>query len=377
MPIPNWQPSPADANFGSGGSFMRLPLKVLANIRNVRRLFRGAGTLRGNAFEEEVLCAEETSDMIPAIYLPGQLERVTGTPIESNVSLERHLLVRNTATHAATIAYHIRDAVLFEGSIYAGTLKHALCPPPSFPSEVQDRHFQTVALTSSWVGARYFGHWLKDDCLRYLLAYSLGRPLSVMRSSPSNHMKEYADYFSQEWTTTSRGRIDHLVVYQDFSQNSSKKRRYATLQARLASWFPAARSPSLVYLRRGCTGEPRLIQNEDVIIATLTKSGFTVVDVATDSLQHIVGSLMHAQLVVSIEGSHLSHCWFQPNYKSGILALQPPDRFTAIHRSYTECMSAKYGIVVGSKHDSATTCFSPDDILRTSDLMLAQASAVY
>jgi hypothetical protein len=356
---------------------MQLPLKVRANIRNVRRLFRGTGTLRGNAFEEEVLCAEETSDMIPAICLPGHLERVTGTPIETNVALETQLLVRNTATHAATIAYHIRNAVLFEGSLYAGTLKYALCPPPSFPAEVEDRHFGSVALISSWLGAQYFGHWLKDDCLRYLMAESLGRPLAVMRSPLSGHMKEYANYFSQEWTTTSRARIDHLVVHQDFSQNSFKKRRYACLQARLASWFPVVKSPSLVYLRRGGTGKPRLIHNEDDIIATLTKRGFTVVDVATDSLQQIIGSLMHAQVVVSIEGSHLSHCWFPPNYKSGILTLQPPDRFTAIHRSYTECMSAKYGIVVGSKRDHATTYFSPDDILRTSDLMLAQAPTGY
>ena len=353
---------------------MYVPLVARANIRNVRRLLRGApGTLQETAFDEEILCPEEISSAIPAAFLPGQLDRITGTQIETSVPLELELLVRNTAVHAATIAYHIRNAVLYEGAIYAGALKYPICSPPSFPTQSEDREFGTVGLTSAWLGSQYFGHWLKDDCLRYLLAEAFGKPLSVMRAPLSNHMAEYAGYFGQDWTTTSRARIDHLVIYQDFSQNSFKKQRYAALQARLAANLPAGPA-SLVYLRRGNSGEIRTIENEDGIIASLSNRGFSVVDLTSDRLADIAGPLMNARLVVSLEGSHLSHCWFPPNGKGGILTLQPPDRFTAIHRSYTECMSAKYGIVVGTKRGPATTYFEPNEILRTVDLMLKECA---
>ena len=309
---------------------MPLPLRMFANMRNVRRLFRGPGTMQGSAYDEEILCPEEESALSPALFLPGQLDKITGTGVESTVAREIHALTRQEATHAATIAYHIRNAVLLGGSIYSGTWKHFLCDQ-SVPSTGGDvLHFANAALTSSNHGIKYFGHWLKDDCLRYLLAEQDGPPLSVTNAPLSDHMKQYASYFGQSWTPSVRARIDHLVAYQDFAQNSLKKKRYRILQNRLASHFANdEQNPALVYLKRGQTGVPRLISNESEIIETLSRNGFVVVDIASDNLQGIIASLMYAKIVVSIEGSHMCHCWFLPENSSGLIALQPPDRFTS------------------------------------------------
>ncbi len=351
---------------------MRLPIEAYAQIRNIRRLFRGPGTMQTTAYETEILCPEENSDLSPAIFIPSQIEKIVGTPSESTVANEIEYVTRSKAIHAATIAYHIRNAVLLKGSIYSGNLRHQIMDEPDVRGQ-PTIYFKTAALASTWCGTKYFGHWLKDDCVQYLLAEKYGQPLAVTNTPFSKHMNLYSGYLNQSWAQTSRARIDHLVAYQDFGQNSLKKHRYAILQSRLELQFSnPGNSSTLVYLKRGHTGQSRLIQNEAEIIEVLDKKGFSFVDVAHDELEHIITSLMHAQIVVSVEGSHMCHCWFPPNANRGVIALEPPDRFTAVQRDWAHCMSAKFGFVVGDKRHNETY-FSPSDILRTTDLMMAQS----
>ena len=327
------------------------------------------------AYEIEVLCPEEASDLSPAVFLPSHLEKIVGTPSESTVVDEIEYVKKSKAIHAATIAYHIRDAVLLNGSIYSGTWKHSLIDEPNAESKATI-HFKAAALASTWCGAKYFGHWLKDDCIQYLLAEKHGQPLSVSNEPTYYDMNLYASYFGQNWAHTTRAQIDHLVVYQDFGQNSLKKSRYRILQGRIESHLSHRETFSpVVYLKRGRTGQSRLIQNEAEIVESLTKEGFFVVDVAADDREHIIAALMHAQIVVSMEGSHMGHCWFPSKGNHGLIALQPPDRFTAVQRDWAHCMSANFGFVVGEKRQNETH-FSPSDILRTTDLMMAQTSQV-
>ena len=151
--------------------------------------------MHGSAYDKERLCHEEESALSPALFLPGQLDKITGTGVESTVAREIHGVTRQEATHAATIAYHIRNAVLLDGSIYSGTWKHFL-HDQSTPSTRGDvRHFANAALTSSNQGIKFFGHWLKEDCLQYLLSEKDGPPLSVTNAPLSDHMKQYANYF--------------------------------------------------------------------------------------------------------------------------------------------------------------------------------------
>ena len=350
---------------------MRVPLEIHANLRNVRRLFRGPGTAEETACETEILCPEETAELSSAIFLHGQLDKITGTSAETNVPAQVNALTRVKVTHAATIAYHIRNAVLLDGSIYSGRWKSFLSDTPPHFSKCAPIHLETAALASTTAGTKYFGHWLKDDCLQYLLAETYCQPLSVKKNRDTPHTIQYERYFSQDWTPTDRARIDHLIVFQDYAQNSLKRRRHLLLNSKIRSQLSRSTSPPLVYLRRGKTGTERLIQNEDELHDALSKQGFEVVDVSSDDLEYVIASLMNAKIVVSIEGSHISHCWFSPESASGLITLQPPDRFTAIHRGWVECMSARFGVVVGDKA-AAGTYFSPSDVLKTVDLMASK-----
>ena len=276
--------------------------------------------------------------------------------------------MRREVIHAATIAYHIRNAVLVDGSIYAGSMRHFLADKSTLPSaKSAPVHLQKSALSSTPAGTKYFGHWLKDNCLQYLLAEKYSAPLSV-RKPLSGHEKQYQQYFNQDWTPTSCAQIDHLIVFQDFAQNSLKARRYQLLTERIRAQLAKFQSTPLVYLKRGDTGASRLIQNESEIIEILAKKGFIVVDISSDSLEYILSSLLNAKIVVSVEGSHISNCWFSPHNSSGLVILQPPDRFTAIHRGWVDCTGSRLGMVVGEITNDGYY-FSPSDILRTVDLI--------
>ncbi len=357
---------------------MFLPIQLIPYVRLVRRLFSGPGSLRSIAYQLDILCPEEKVTIPPAVFLPGQIDRVTTDRIKDpwipTVTSETEIAaaISTTVTHAPTIAYHIKDAVLFDGSIYAGRYRYPFYPLGDnsvFVSQTRTSyHMDTGALASTYLGARYFFHWLADDCTRYLLAQEVARPVCT-RTSAFSHQQKYQTYFGQDWTPIDRAHIDRLIVFQDFGQNSHKRKRYKILRDRIASHFPNSDRRAYIYLRRGKSGSPRVIQNEDEIVNVLMKRDFVIIDIASDNLDHIIGTLVNAKLVVSMEGSHVAHCIYAAPANSALLVLQPPDRFSAIHRSWSECLGIRFGFIVGAVGD-AGYYFSISEILLTIDLLL-------
>jgi Glycosyltransferase 61 len=350
-----------------------LPLRKAPYARLIKRLMWGQGTLESASFGREILCPEETRDTQPAVFLAGQIDRITGSTEHQPIQAEIASMVAPTYRHAATIAYHIREAVIFDGSIYAGSLRHFIADKELFTSRDQGRHLRVAGFASSTVGARYFGHWLRDDCIQYLLADRYGSSVCVS-SGIFNHKPKYANYFRQDWTPTDRALIDELVVFQDYSQNSLKRARYEILASRVRAEFPQDHRHALVYLRRGRTGAQRVIQEEAALIDELVKNGFVVVDVF-DDLDEILKTLARAKLVVSIEGSHISHSCYSLAKGCGLLVLQPPDRFTAVHRHWTDCVGITFGFVVGVSGETGYR-FKVSEILGTIDQMLKNTQSV-
>ena len=323
------------------------------------------------AFQKDILCPEETGSAHPPVYEPEQLGRITAGTEHQSVENEIRSMLAETYKHAPTIAYHIRDAVVYDGSIYAGTMRHFISDRSLSQANSDINHFRQAALVSSAVGCRYFGHWLRDDCVQYLLASQAGKPI-CMTGELTSHQKSYATHFDQDWSSTSAAIIDHLIVYQDFGQNSLKRSRYEELSDRLGRAYPKpARREGLIFLRRGRSGVLRTIENEDELLTALTRHGFEIVDVAQVDLARIIERLRTAQLVVSMEGSQITHCTFTLAPGCGLLVLEPPDRFTAVHRHWTECRGVKFGFVVGEKTTSGYR-FSSSEVLRVADRLLSR-----
>ncbi|HVR56232.1 MAG TPA: glycosyltransferase family 61 protein [Pseudolabrys sp.] len=348
---------------------MDLPIEFYALRRNVRRAILGPGTLESTAVDREIICPAERVEVLPAIYLPGQIERVTGSPPESTKELEIEHATRRTVTHAETIAYHIRNAVLIDGLVFANQLKFPLRSTSiGTLTAVNPVHLEKAAIASSLLGNKYFGHWLRDDCSTYILAKQFSEPLCIEPSFAAPHIDKYREYFDQEWSYTQRAYIDHLIVFQDYGQNRSKRDRYMQLNKKIVRLFGNKRTP-LVYLRRGNNGAPRPVENERELIELLSRRGAVVVDVEAQTLESLLESLASAQIVVSMEGSHLAHCAFSVPKKSGILVLQPPDRFASIHRDWTMCLGVRFGFVVGTRGASGYV-FSGTEVERTLDLLI-------
>jgi len=348
-----------------------IPPQTVPYIRLANRVILGPGSLPGAAQYQEILHPEEiTANRHDAIFLPGQLDRITGSSIESTPQLEIESVTSSTAVHRATIAFHINNATLIDGSIYAGRYRHMLREKRGLDLNTRtSRRLKEAALVSSFCGIKYFGHWLCDDCVLYPLAREFGTPLCLRTSYP--HQKKYQDYFGQDWSPIDQAHIDHLVIFQDFAQNSLKLKRYEALRARIQSHFPRTGRDLLVYLKRGQSGVARLIENEDEIVQALAHCGFVVVDVQSDPLESILRTLVDARLVISMEGSHVWHCNLALPKEAGLLTLQPSDRFSSTTRHWSDVLGIRFGFVVGMRRDSGYY-FSPSEVVSTTDLMLSE-----
>jgi hypothetical protein len=99
---------------------MLLPIQLVPFARVAKRLISGRRSLESVAYQVDILCPQETVTIPPAIFLPGQLEKVTErlpdpwVP-DTNSEAEIGAAIATTVTHAPTIAYHIKDATLFDG----------------------------------------------------------------------------------------------------------------------------------------------------------------------------------------------------------------------------------------------------------------------
>jgi hypothetical protein len=301
---------------------------------------------------------------------------VKGTDPATTIEWELVTATSEILNPTPTIAHHVKDAVLVDGSIYRGRFKSFIAARAffnSFTSRPEPKHLTTAGLASSHLGSKFFGHWLVDDCIQYRLAEQHGQPLCLRGPVRPDHQRKYASYLDQNWTPVDRARIDHLIIYQDFhwgtAQDSLRGKQIKAMRDLVRANLPTGGGSSLVYLRRGVTGIPRRVSNEDEILNGLKKIGFEVADIEADNLEQLLGKLANAKIVISLEGSHATHCAFSIPENSGLIVLQPPDRFLSFHRGWTNSAGVWFGFVVGTSTEMGYY-FSVTEILQTVDLML-------
>jgi hypothetical protein len=340
-----------------------LPYRQL--VRNA--FHRQARPLQAVAARSWQVAPSEVSRAQKSFFLPNQLERVTGV----GFAPENYIEIVNGAceiVHAETRAYLIQNACLVDGVIYRKDACLHLLPRSRFlPEFVINRHIPRGALYCTYGGNQYFGQWLIEDCLTYLLADAEATPITTHQSF-SRHIAEYESLFEMHPERVQSGYFDELIVFDDFGQNRHRSARFRTLRDKLLRKVEGATHPG-VYIVRGLAGERRSLCNEQELAQHLNKNyGLRVIDPLTMDVPSIVQACAGAQVVAGVEGSHLVHGMMVLTPGSSLLVIQPPNRFGTVLRDVAEREELKFGFVVGQPQGSDFVV-SLQEVDSTIDLM--------
>jgi capsular polysaccharide biosynthesis protein len=196
----------------------------------------------------------------------------------------------------------------------------------------------------------WFGAYLLDDFPMEMLAPNETRiSLEVLAYRDELAYRQLLELVPQP-PRIRRGHISQMVYYEDPGINAHKADRYRTLRARIRERKRVSTSSAhgpLIYLKRGRTGDPRMLRNEDEVENLLMRIGFEIVDPSILSVDEIVRRTMDARCVVSVEGSHKSHCIYTLADSGALVVLQPPDRFALPYKDFTDALGMRCGFVVG------------------------------
>lgn len=303
----------------------------------------------------------------PALFHSGDLDRITGvgSAIRS-VASERLRVLGGPVENAATIAYKLNDAVISHGQVFTWRT-YLQIGAEAAPLVAGSRavHYHNAALASSWIGCRYFGHWLMDDLPRQLAVAPLAPPLSVL-GRPTPSQIDYAAQLDMVIPVVEEARVDRLIVIDDFGQNADKQDRYQQLRRRARSRYPAA-GGRRVMLLRGTTGKRRTLLNEAALAEALAARGFIVLDPAMTSVAQILATCVDADMVVGVEGSQILNGALWARTGGAVLTIQPPHRFELIIKDLCDAIGLRYAFVVGERHGETDFTVDIDQVLRMID----------
>jgi hypothetical protein len=342
---------------------------ALERIRfRTAKLFGRDFDLLKSAVSVEELHPAEKIHGPPCIAIPGQYDRVRACAFGIDPKTEISQLQGAERYIEPTLRYELGNVLIHHGSIYRKGQRKFFNSEIAFesPGPVW-AEYQEAALRSSYVGCWFFGHWLRDDCATHLLAEKTGMPLS-MPIPPWPDTVDYLALFKQDTVTVDRAFVRRLVLFHDISQNAHKADRFRALRARLARGRSTKRSGRIVYLMRGAGGHQRALSNENEIVLALARQGVVILQAEMLSAKELVDELFGARIVISVEGSQLSHALYTLRDDGGILVIQPPDRFFNSHMDWARALSFRYGIVVGEQIEGGFH-LPTDDLLRSIEAM--------
>lgn len=323
-----------------------------ARIHPLRALLRRLGGATPDMFDVadavEILTGPEREPRAPVIALPGQFEKATAaSPLAGSLSTEMDMLQSPVVQHAPVVRYTFHNCLLREGGVEAPRGRFRVGGPMGFgPVMGAVQHVDTGHFCMTGVSRSYFGHWLQDACSTALLAPA-GETVFLDRLEGTTHGPAYLDALALAPEPFPVCHVQTLHLYQDFGQGSSKRARYTEMRRRLAAAFPSERDGAeKLYVRRGVSGQSRLIAHEDALIDRLSQDGFEVLDITEADLATIQQKCRHAQIVVSMEGSHLNHLQLAMPKGGCIIAIMPGDRISALQAGYAQATGLRFGMVM-------------------------------
>jgi capsular polysaccharide biosynthesis protein len=313
-----------------------------------------------------------------AIALDGQFDRVTASFPHASIARDRAILADEWKEVRATTAYLLKNASLLYGYVYKGPMKYMVVSDrekEKWLSMAKTEFIDKGALACSQAGNDFYSHWMTDNLTLELAAKELAEPI-LCKHNPYNHAADYRKFFELGPETVQPVlRCSELIIIDDVSQNDYKRERYNLLRNRLKK-VGGDRSGHGVMILRGTSGrELRLLVNESEVAQYLADRGFTIIDPQSMSVKEIVRSIQGAKIVVGVEGSTMAHGFFSIADGGTIFILQPPYRFSAMYKEYTDCVGMRFAYVVGYPTPQGFK-INLDELAKTLDLIERAQKAV-
>lgn len=329
-------------------------------------LRRSLPDIAAAAVERWQIAPGTTLEVLPAKYLPGQLERIVGAEFASIGEVVQHFRGGFGSRQSATMGYRLRNVLLHDGVLQAaGAVRHLRQRARYRPLALAPCEEAGMALYESWLGNRWFGNWLSDDCLTYRLTESAGIPFTT--HGPDGHLPQYERALDMLPARGTSALFRDLVIFDDGGHNEHKRQRAEAMRRRLVH-ASAPRHPG-TFLLRGTSGDARVLAGERRIAEHLAaRRGFQVLDPSHADLAEIVRACGGARVVAGVEGSHLVHGLVAMPPDACALVIQPPSRAVSALKLLTDRQGQDYALVVGKGTKDAFTA-DVDEIERTLDLV--------
>lgn len=283
-----------------------------------------------------------------AIFDEKDLSRITGTGPGTTLKLELQKIHEHYIHYPPTIAHTIDELALYNGNFFHKRFKHgvALGKGPII-AIVRTPTITGGVLSQSWLGTRFFGHWLHDDVPLNFTANSLGQAIGVPRSL-TEHQIGYSNLFGVKIKELPRfGIVKEITIVDDRGYNDYKRQRLELMRSMVMTRFKSPIHKGVMIIR-GTSGKMRNLVNEQEIADHLRRAGFKIIDPSFDRFETIIRSVVNSRIVIGVQGSHLAHGLFGLIEGGSMIQLQPPFEFDNEFKNICDILSIKYGFVVGN-----------------------------
>lgn len=309
-----------------------------------------------------------TRHVPPAIHLPGQLDRIRGTEFAPPDVVMKALRGGYDSRDLPTTAFRVRNVDLVDGVLYArGRQRHLRARRTRSLVYRIPREAISATMYESWLGNRWFGNWLSDDCLTHLLAEPGATTVTTLLK-PTGHMPRYESLLGMTPLRKETVHFQELILFDDMPNNAGKSQRAAEMRRRLLVDQRCTPLPG-VFILRGKSGDARVMENERQIAERMAQTyGFHLLDPLAASVDEIARLCGEAAVIAGVEGSHLVHGLAVMPPGATLLVFQPPDRTVAALKTLTDRQGQRYALLVG---DGSTAGFTInwDDVRCTLDLL--------
>jgi hypothetical protein len=305
----------------------------------------------------------------PAKFLDGQLDRILGTEFGSVEDVARDLRGGHESRDGETLGFRLKHVDFVDGVLYGpGCIRHLRQRSRWRPWYRVPAEALSGSLYETWIGNRWFGSWLMEDCVSHELARQQGRPVTTAPLAAQGHARAYEQLLDMNPRRVSAVHFDELIVFRDSAGNEGKRQRAQQMRDRLVSNVSCESHPG-VFILRGQAGDRRVLLNEMALAQQLAaRRGFKLLDPLASSVDEIVAACAGARVVAGVEGSQLVHGLVCMPPDATLFVIQPPHRVVSVLKLVTDRQGQSFAFVIASGGTDEFTV-EPDEVERTLDLL--------